>query len=41
MQLSINEGVRISKACTNDGILVIEVTYTVPGATEVIKALKK
>ena len=38
---SIEEGVRISKACVEGGIPAIEVTYTVPGATDVIKALKK
>lgn len=37
---SIDEGIRISKACVLGGIPAIEVTYTVPGATEVIKALK-
>ncbi|NME35532.1 MULTISPECIES: bifunctional 2-keto-4-hydroxyglutarate aldolase/2-keto-3-deoxy-6-phosphogluconate aldolase [Fusobacterium] len=37
---SIEEGIRISKACVQGGIPAIEVTYTVPGATEVIKALK-
>jgi len=38
---SIEEGLRISKACVAGGIPAIEVTYTVPGATEVIKALKE
>ncbi|MGF6905524.1 bifunctional 2-keto-4-hydroxyglutarate aldolase/2-keto-3-deoxy-6-phosphogluconate aldolase [Fusobacterium sp. PH5-44] len=38
---SIEEGIRISKACVNGGIPAIEVTYTVPGATDVIKALKE
>ncbi|WP_462425254.1 bifunctional 2-keto-4-hydroxyglutarate aldolase/2-keto-3-deoxy-6-phosphogluconate aldolase [Fusobacterium sp. THCT13E1] len=38
---TIEEGVRISKACVEGGIPAIEVTYTVPGATEVIKALKE
>ena len=38
---SIEEGVRISTACVEGGIPAIEVTYTVPGATDVIKALKK
>lgn len=37
---SIEEAVRISKACVVGGLPAIEVTYTVPGATEVIKALK-
>lgn len=36
---NINEGIRISKACIKGGISAIEVTYTVPGATEIIKAL--
>lgn len=30
-----------SEACTAGGILAIEVTYTVPGATEVIRELKE
>lgn len=34
------EAIRISKACIAGGVPAIEVTYTVPGATEVIKALK-
>lgn len=38
---TIAEGIRISKACVEGGIPAIEVTYTVPGATEVIKALKE
>lgn len=38
---TIEEGIRISKACVEGGIPAIEVTYTVPGATEVIKALKE
>ena len=38
---TIEEGNRISKACVEGGIPAIEVTYTVPGATEVIKALKE
>ena len=37
---TIAEGIRISKACVEGGA-AIEVTYTVPGATEVIKALKE
>ena len=37
---TVAEGIRISKACVKGGIPAIEVTYTVPGATEVIKALK-
>ena len=39
--VTIEEGIRISKACVEGGIPAIEVTYTVPGATEVIKALKE
>lgn len=35
------EAIRISKACVEGGIPAIEVTYTVPGATEAIKALKE
>lgn len=38
---TIEEGIRISKACVEGGIPAIEVTYTVQGATEVIKALKE
>ena len=38
---TIEEGIRISKACVEGVIPAIEVTYTVPGATEVIKALKE
>lgn len=38
---TIEEGIRISKACVEGGIPAIEVTYTVPGATKVIKALKE
>lgn len=38
---SIEEAIRISKACIEGGIPTIEITYTVPGATDVIKALKE
>ena len=38
---NIKEAVRISSACIEGGVSAIEVTYTVPGATEVIKALKE
>ncbi len=38
---NIAEAVRISSACIEGGVPAIEVTYTVPGATEVIKALKE
>ena len=38
---NVEEGIRISKACAKGGIPAIEVTYTVPGATEVIKALQE
>lgn len=38
---SVAEAVRISSACIEGGVPAIEVTYTVPGATEVIKALKE
>ena len=33
------EALNISKACIDGGIPAIEVTFTVPGAAEVIKAL--
>ncbi len=36
---SPEKAIEISKACLQGGINAIEVTYTVPGATEVIKAL--
>lgn len=32
---------KISRACIKGGISAIEITYTVPGATEVIKSLKE
>lgn len=38
---SIEEAIRISEACIEGGIPAIEITYTVPGATDVIKALKE
>lgn len=38
---SINEGIRISTACLDGGISAIEITYTVPGATDIITALRK
>lgn len=38
---NVEEGIRISKACAKGGVPAIEVTYTVPGATEVIKALQE
>lgn len=38
---SVNKAIEISNACAEGGIPAIEVTYTVPGATEVIKALKE
>ena len=37
---TIAEAVRISKACIAGGLPAIEVTYTVPGATEVIEKLR-
>ena len=37
---NLEEALRISKACVAGGLPAIEVTYTVPGATEVISALK-
>lgn len=38
---SIEEAKRVSKACLKGGVNAIEVTYTVPGATDVIKELSK
>jgi 2-dehydro-3-deoxyphosphogluconate aldolase/(4S)-4-hydroxy-2-oxoglutarate aldolase len=38
---SKEEAIEISGACIEGGINAIEVTYTVPGATDVIKALKE
>ncbi|WP_139902717.1 bifunctional 4-hydroxy-2-oxoglutarate aldolase/2-dehydro-3-deoxy-phosphogluconate aldolase [Clostridium thermarum] len=38
---SKEEAVDISQACIEGGIKAIEVTYTVPGASEVIKILKE
>ena len=38
---TIEEGIRISKACVEGGIPAIEVTYTVPGAGEIISNLIK
>lgn len=38
---SEEEAIKIARACVEGGIPAIEVTYTVPGATEVIKALKE
>lgn len=38
---SVEKAVNASKACVQGGIPAIEVTYTVPGATEVIEELKK
>ncbi len=35
------EAINIAKACTDGGVKAIEVTFTVPGADNVIKALKK
>ena len=35
------EAINIGKACTDGGVKGIEVTFTVPGADSVIKALKK
>ena len=36
----LEEAINTSKACIEGGIPAVEVTYTVPGATEVIKELK-
>lgn len=38
---NIEEAKRVSKACLKGGVNAIEVTYTVPGASEVIKELSK
>ncbi|MBL4937150.1 bifunctional 2-keto-4-hydroxyglutarate aldolase/2-keto-3-deoxy-6-phosphogluconate aldolase [Clostridium sp. YIM B02515] len=38
---SMEEAIEISKACIEGGIKAIEVTYTVPGASDVIKALSE
>ncbi|WP_319201456.1 bifunctional 2-keto-4-hydroxyglutarate aldolase/2-keto-3-deoxy-6-phosphogluconate aldolase [uncultured Ilyobacter sp.] len=38
---NLEEAVNTSKACIEGGIPAVEITYTVPGATEVIKELKK
>ena len=38
---SEEEAINIGKACTDGGVKGIEVTFTVPGADSVIKALKK
>ena len=38
---SIDEAISISKACINGGVTAIEVTYTNPMATEIIKELTK
>lgn len=38
---SKEQAVEISEACIQGGIKAIEVTYTVPGASEVIKLLKE
>ena len=37
---SIEEGKRVIKACLKGGIKVIEVTYSLPNASEIIKELK-
>ena len=38
---STEEAVKLSKACAKGGIVGLEVTFTVPGAKEVIEALVK
>jgi 2-dehydro-3-deoxyphosphogluconate aldolase/(4S)-4-hydroxy-2-oxoglutarate aldolase len=38
---SEQEAINIAKACTDGGVEAIEVTFTVPGADSVIRALKK
>lgn len=36
-----SEAMNIAKACIAGGVDIIEITYTTPGATEVIRALRK
>ena len=36
---STEKGMKISEACINGGVTAIEVTYTVPGAGEIISNL--
>ncbi|MBC2857135.1 bifunctional 2-keto-4-hydroxyglutarate aldolase/2-keto-3-deoxy-6-phosphogluconate aldolase [Cetobacterium sp. 2A] len=38
---NIKEAIRVSDACIQGGIKAIEVTYTIPNATDVIKCLKE
>ena len=38
---NIEEGKRVIRACLKGGIKAIEVTYTLPNASEIIKELKK
>ena len=38
---STEKGMKISEACINGGVTAIEVTYTVPGAGEIISTLVK
>lgn len=38
---NIEKAINVSKACIDGGIPAVEVTYTVPGATEVISELKR
>ena len=38
---SVEEAVKLSKACADGGIVGLEVTFTVPGAKEVIEELSK
>lgn len=37
---TVEEAIRVSKACVDGGVFAIEVTYTVPGASEVIEELR-
>lgn len=38
---SVDQAMKIAEACAEAGIAGLEITYTVPGATEVIKALSE
>jgi 2-dehydro-3-deoxyphosphogluconate aldolase/(4S)-4-hydroxy-2-oxoglutarate aldolase len=38
---SVEKAIKIAEACAEAGIAGLEITYTVPGATEVIKALSE
>jgi 2-dehydro-3-deoxyphosphogluconate aldolase/(4S)-4-hydroxy-2-oxoglutarate aldolase len=38
---SVEKAIKIAEACAEAGVAGLEITYTVPGATEVIKALSE